>query len=447
MSNRVLNGSGIDQGSESREHAREQYEKFDIADLGINREIFLRDIAPLFETLEWDHYDVERGGLPQPCRKRAIATFDVKERVGGLEINQMPNQPYTQPTNHNTYNRTAPRVYPDVEDKYIHHPEMQKLHAAVLAMVKNRRPHAKHLRTIFTFTRTVVSDSHEGLCAMEGPHCDGMDYIVSALVINRKNIQEHSGESSVLTVDGSTCFKTVLQAGEGIFQDDHRLFHNITKIEKDPLSLETEGFRDIIGIDVIIEEQKNILFDSSSHLGQFDLHEPTRIACKNAQVAFANDHRLSGAYTFEENTYVDKTIWQLERGIQDTFFRFMDLFQSIKNITQIPLNPRTCILASQLKQDSEHHISDALTVAAAIDRNFDLIQTLRSAIGKIVQNTHRENLPAVDQLDQLDQHSNIQEHSYNDQTLECAYQDALRAIRDNKVNLLSITDQLRQKEV
>lgn len=109
------------------------------------------------------------------------------------------------------------------------------------------------LRVILTFLRQVVDiqDGRAGVCALEGaPHSDSMDYIVSALVVNRENLQPDSGESSVYTLEGQQLLKTILKPGEGIFQDDKNSLHHITDIQQaDPLR---RGVRDMLGIDFVV---------------------------------------------------------------------------------------------------------------------------------------------------------------------------------------------------
>jgi len=81
----------------------------------------------------------------------------------------------------------------------------------------------------------------------EGIHKDGADYIVSALVMNRYNI--NGGESIVYDDDKNMLYNTILEKGEGIFQDDKRLWHYVTPITTDNNYI---GIRDIIGLDIKI---------------------------------------------------------------------------------------------------------------------------------------------------------------------------------------------------
>lgn len=227
------------------------YRKFETGELGVNTDAFLQQIRPVYETLQWDMYDTVRGGLEMPTRKRALAEFALERMENDWNLTRMPAQAYVQPTDHGAYNRTEPRTYPEVPQDVTDHPEVLKLQKAVADIVLSVRKDAKKLRMIFTFLRTVDEEGRAGKCALEGaPHTDGMDYIVSALVINRQNLKPESGESSVYTMEQQKLMQAVLQPGEGIFQDDLNLMHHITNIQREVL--EQPGLRDMLGIDIQI---------------------------------------------------------------------------------------------------------------------------------------------------------------------------------------------------
>ena len=81
----------------------------------------------------------------------------------------------------------------------------------------------------------------------EGIHRDGCDYIVSALVMMRNNIS--GGESIIYDQNKMINYKTILDDEEGIFQEDIKQWHYVTPIQ----TLEDGmGFRDILGVDIIL---------------------------------------------------------------------------------------------------------------------------------------------------------------------------------------------------
>ncbi len=100
-----------------------------------------------------------------------------------------------------------------------------------------------HHTLIYTMPNQVSSNSPEGI------HQDGMDFIVSALVVERNNIR--GGESIIYGYDKETpIFATELQSGQGIFQPDlgTDLWHEVTKI--DVVDVAKPGYRSTIGFDI-----------------------------------------------------------------------------------------------------------------------------------------------------------------------------------------------------
>lgn len=81
----------------------------------------------------------------------------------------------------------------------------------------------------------------------ENIHKDGVDYIVSALVLNKKNIK--GGKSVIYNENKQEMYNTYLNENEFIFQNDKDLWHDITKIESDGNYV---GYRDILGFDIKI---------------------------------------------------------------------------------------------------------------------------------------------------------------------------------------------------
>lgn len=85
----------------------------------------------------------------------------------------------------------------------------------------------------------------------EGVHQDGMDFIVSALCVERKNIT--GGRSKIFGGDKTTSiFETELQPGQGIFQPDAAtdLWHEVTPITA--IDKGSIGYRSTIGFDVVL---------------------------------------------------------------------------------------------------------------------------------------------------------------------------------------------------
>lgn len=88
-----------------------------------------------------------------------------------------------------------------------------------------------------------VSNSPEGL------HQDGSNYIVSALVIDKYNIED--GESKLYCTEKDEFIKShTLEPGEGLFHIDKgsTIWHQVTPIKLKKPSMEI-GYRNILGFD------------------------------------------------------------------------------------------------------------------------------------------------------------------------------------------------------
>ena len=107
--------------------------------------------------------------------------------------------------------------------------------------------------------------------APEGIHQDGCDYIVSALVIERKFIT--GGQSVVFGPDKSTEYlRHTLQDGQGIFQANmgSPLWHVVEPIQPESMDQAVPGIRDIIGYDTWVEESRYTVISLSMCESQFN---------------------------------------------------------------------------------------------------------------------------------------------------------------------------------
>lgn len=102
-----------------------------------------------------------------------------------------------------------------------------------------------HNTVVYCHPQQLTTNSPEGI------HQDGVEFIVSALVIERSNIS--GGKSIIYGRDKCTkLFQAELQAGQGIFQADlgTELWHEVTPITAvDPTR---SGYRSTIGFDVTL---------------------------------------------------------------------------------------------------------------------------------------------------------------------------------------------------
>jgi hypothetical protein len=176
-----------------------------------------------------------------------------------------------------------------------------------------------------------------------------------------------------------------------------------------------------------------LVFDNSIHLGQFCIRdERLRIAAKNSQVMISTmpDAQVTGIESFNENSFSDHTIWTLARGVQDTFYRFMDVYHSVKNVIRVPLLPQDARRALELHRELKLDLSNALTCALA--RRFEA-QEIHSFYGELL----REDTVAAFQRDfgiHITQPDHAVEQHFSPE-LESFYRDALAAFRKANVNL------------
>ena len=82
----------------------------------------------------------------------------------------------------------------------------------------------------------------------EGIHQEGVDYIVSSFVLKRYNI--NGGESIIYNKDKNKVDQITLKNGEGIFQNDKKLWHYVTPIQS---KRDGDGYRDTIRLDIRID--------------------------------------------------------------------------------------------------------------------------------------------------------------------------------------------------
>jgi len=190
---------------------------------------------------------------------------------------------------------------------------------------------------------------------------------------------------------------------------------------------------------------KNILFDASSHLGQFCISDDAiRKGCKNMQASIspADSQECVGGWTDLENGRADRTIWNLPDGLQEHYYPVMDRFYSITNVQQLPLtNEEEHIAADLAKVFPSLGLYSRYTCARAITQKatevYTLVVELLSAnVADFMRTTYGIHmvLPSAEK-----------EISYADPALEQRYQAALQAFRHFSVNPLEIIADDRER--
>jgi hypothetical protein len=184
---------------------------------------------------------------------------------------------------------------------------------------------------------------------------------------------------------------------------------------------------------------KKILFDASVHFGQFALDNPElRTSCKNSQasIQIREASPIQAYYTYFENGWMDRVIWDLDRELQDAFYPFMDLFYSNKNIrgladTLEEMNFAT-MLATKFPNLSS---SNAISCALAVTRRIDEVHTLYASLLDEKLVTYMREQYEVHIMKPT---SGAETPFENDATseLEARYQIALKGFEASRMNLL-----------
>ena len=276
--------------------------------LYLNQEEFLDNMSPFFKELPWDQYDARRMQVEflkkkfpksskkiqdlfkdyflgkskidvfrywisklnkkstaqfkkiKPWRRRSVCQFKISETEQEIQVLRKIVQQFTQETNHDDY-RSLPRVFEESPDHHVENAYFLGLLGRIFHLVKEVQPKAKSITVTAHFMSVKATSAKPGNNSPEGAHEDGADFIVSALVINRKNI--NGGESQIIekvkSGEKEVIYKHTLQPGEFVFQADtgeekiygNDLWHHVTPFNVADAS-KGEGWRDIIGFDIMV---------------------------------------------------------------------------------------------------------------------------------------------------------------------------------------------------
>ena len=178
-----------------------------------------------------------------------------------------------------------------------------------------------------------------------------------------------------------------------------------------------------------------IIFDASIHFGQFCINsEDTRIACKNSQASISAkpESEIVGVVTFNENSWVDHIIWELKREVQDTFYKFMDVFHSVKHVERIPLSTTDVKLAVEFSKKFRLDISNSLSCAVAISQEANKIHTcyqtlIDPKVREFLKNRYNIAISSPPITNEL---------QYINRELEQRYQNALSIFKKAGINLI-----------
>lgn len=219
------------------------YHKLNLNNIGLD----ISNFNPLrlsYNNLPIDNYYPIKQNVP--TRFRRYVNFDVDVRNKDLFL-------FNQNTNHTFHQevedfRKTPRVFYPIEaeilDEYFY-----RLMTQIVGLTLYSNPNILKLNVSIHQVRLLSYPNLESDNAPEGIHRDGADYIVSALIMNKYNIKE--GVSSIYDPTKKKMYSTGLGEGEFIFQEDRKLWHDITPIKANTNYI---GYRDILGFDLKIIE-------------------------------------------------------------------------------------------------------------------------------------------------------------------------------------------------
>src|SRR3989344_5477852 len=178
-----------------------------------------------------------------------------------------------------------------------------------------------------------------------------------------------------------------------------------------------------------------ILFDNSIHLGQFSLtDEKMRISAKNSQVMISQkpEAEIIGVENFNENAYSDDIIWGIPREPQDVFYKFMDVYHSLKNVDRVPLNNEDSENALKISKELSINISNALTCAIAIRTKANEIHYFYSEFKK--ENViHFLSTSGI----VVNNPTSEKENSFSEDNLETYYKDSFACFKKCEIDLVS----------
>lgn len=212
-------------------------------------------LSPLIKHFSKDQ--LERFNAIKPTRKRLISEYEITLNSNDWDIQRQKARPFKQ-----TYGKLADEsknpVYSVSERSFKELPKaMQTKELTQLLCAISQRLHdqltSKPAKFNIVVHHTIVfcyPDMH-GSNAPEGIHQDGIDFIISAFVLERKNIL--GGKSIIYGKDKKTpIFQGTLMPGQGILQPDKNseLWHSVTPIECD--SGDNIGYRSTLGFDITL---------------------------------------------------------------------------------------------------------------------------------------------------------------------------------------------------
>lgn len=198
--------------------------------------------------------DVILSGLSKVSqfRKRLVSSCVINRSVsGGWDVKRILGEPFSQELaligGEGRDYRIEGRVFRELPDE-LFNSDLMSILFYVADSICFYRPSLRRMKVVIHHTLVSASPECDVSNSPEGVHQDGMDYIVSALVLERVNVT--GGDSLIYGADKvSSVFKMQLQPGQGVLQPDlgSELWHEVTPIKR--VDIESDGYRSTIGFD------------------------------------------------------------------------------------------------------------------------------------------------------------------------------------------------------
>lgn len=187
----------------------------------------------------------------KPSRFRYISSFIVKKETNNKITsirNAENNFKQVEAKSVNDFDwRLMPRYFTELPDVFVTS-ELHYLIHSVAEIIFKAYPRFKSLKLSVHHTKVISTTLQPASNSPEGIHQDGMDLIMSALVLIKENAA--GGTSYIYGADSKTpIFESMLQVGQGIIQPDKntQLWHSVDKII--PIDPSKPAIRATIGFD------------------------------------------------------------------------------------------------------------------------------------------------------------------------------------------------------
>ena len=230
---------------------------FNLSTFGVQHQIPY-EFMKSYNDLPADKYQIDTESRIDNCQDDEFPARS--RRYAKLSIDVQDNYEYTITNTHSSTfeqnvddGRSVKRVFEPIDEFHLYQPWILEFLTQITALSVLNHNYHKGNRLIKSAdahihqVRQTSYGSMESHNSPEGIHRDGSDYIVSALIIHRNNV--NGGESIIYNKHKQMVYKTILDDKEGIYQEDTDQWHYVSPISTRGQGL---GFRDILGIDITL---------------------------------------------------------------------------------------------------------------------------------------------------------------------------------------------------